>query len=45
VGSCTAGSQVNVGMRDAQQMLNDFNVRQESIMRQVQPNLVSPGGA
>jgi hypothetical protein len=44
-GSCTPGSQVSVGMRDAQQMLNDFNVRQEAIMRQVQPNLVTPGGA
>jgi hypothetical protein len=31
-------------MRDAQQMLNDFNVRQESIMQQVQPSLVSIGG-
>jgi hypothetical protein len=37
--SCPAGAIVNVSVSDAQNMLNDFNARQENIMKQVQSKL------
>jgi hypothetical protein len=37
--SCRANSVVNISIADAQGMLNDFNARQEAIMKQVHPLL------
>ena len=37
--SCDSGTVVNISVADAQGMLNDFNARQETIMKKVQPEL------
>jgi hypothetical protein len=41
--SCDSGAVVNISVADAQEMLNDFNTRQETIMKKVEPEL--EGGA
>jgi hypothetical protein len=38
-GSCAAASSVNISVAQAQDMLNDFNARQEAIMEKLQPQL------